>query len=133
MKYVQKKYPKELFINVFLSNMLESINTKLSQMEELSISEGNQNWKKSKLAIILLTMKKIIMQIADSYSKKPKNPVLRKIWYQKIKILLRQLKITTKLANNEMQKQREKVLSNEKEKILSPFEFVLLNQLQNIR
>lgn len=139
MRYIQNKNSKHLFVVATLGRMLESVNSKLSKIEELAIVEGNQNWKKSKLAIMLLTMKTFILQILDLYSKKPHEPSKRKIWYSKIKELMLQLKVVTKLANGEMQvqkeklKEKEKLLLMEKQKILSPFKLMLLNQIQNIR
>ena len=137
MKYIQKQNSKKLFITSMLEKFFKSINKKLSAMEELSIKEGNQNWKKSKLAIILLTMKKLVMQILDLYSKKPKNKEDRKKYFSIIKQLMLKLKITTKLANHEMQIQKEKekdiLKAKQKAKILTPFELMLLNQMQNTR
>ena len=137
MKYIQNKQSDKSFVKAVLEKILESIDTKLSEMKELSIKEGNQNWKKSKLAIILLTIKKLMFQIMELYSKKPKDKGKRKIWRSEIKQLLLKLRITIKLADNEMQiqkeKLKEKVLLKAKEKILTPSELVMFNQLQNTR
>ncbi len=137
MRYIQNKQSNKSFVKTMLEKILESINGKLSDIRELSIKEGNQNWKKSKLAIILLTIKKLIFQIIELYSKKPRDKSKRKIWNAEIKQLLLKLKITITLANNEMQIQKErlkeKVLLKAKEKVLTPTELVMLNQLQNTR
>ena len=138
MKYVnQKTNSQKSFIEVMLGKLLARVDEKLSNMQELAIKEGNQNWKKSKLAIIFLTMKKLVMQILTLRKNKPTDKALRKIWKQKIKQLLLQLKVTVKLANDEMQIQKEKVLVNEKlkekQKIFTPFELMLLQQKQNVR
>ena len=115
MKYVnQKTNSQKSFVEVMLGKLLARVDEKLSNMQELAIKEGNQNWKKSKLAIIFLTMKKLVMQILTLRKNKPTDKALRKIWKQKIKQLLLQLKVTVKLANDEMQIQKEKVLVNEK-------------------
>ena len=137
MRYIQNKQSNKSFVKTMLEKILESINGKLSDIRELSIKEGNQNWKKSKLAIILLTIKKLIFQIMELYFKKPRDKSKRKIWNAEIKQLLLKLKITITLANNEMQIQKErlkeKVLSKAKEKVFTPTELVMLNQLQNTR
>ena len=138
MKYVnQKTNSQKSFVEVMLGKLLAMVDEKLSNMQELAIKEGNQNWKKSKLAIIFLTMKKLVMQILTLRKNKPTDKALRKIWKQKIKQLLLQLKVTVKLANDEMQIQKEKVLVNEKlkekQKIFTPFELMLLQQKQNVR
>lgn len=138
MKYVnQKTNSQKSFVEVMLGKLLAMVDEKLSNMQELAIKEGNQNWKKSKLAIIFLTMKKLVMQILTLRKNKPMDKALRKIWKQKIKQLLLQLKVTVKLANDEMQIQKEKVLVNEKlkekQKIFTPFELMLLQQKQNVR
>ncbi|MBR1544349.1 MAG: hypothetical protein IJ638_00185 [Alphaproteobacteria bacterium] len=135
MRYIKSQKTNSLksFVYTMLNRILESIDNKLEDLKELSIKEGNQNWKKSKLAIILLTMKKIIIEILDLRKDKSNTPEKKK----KIKTLLLKLKITAKLANNEMQKQKEldkeKELAKKKQKILTPFELVMLNQMQNVR
>ena len=131
MRYIQNKQSNKSFVKTMLEKILKSIDDKLSNIKELSIKEGNQNWKKSKLAIILLTIKKLIFQIMELYSKRPKNKAQGKIWRIQIKQLLLKLKITIKLADNEMQIQKEKLKA--KEKNFMPLELIVLRQLQNTR
>ena len=76
MRYIKSQKTNSLksFVYTMLNRILESIDNKLEDLKELSIKEGNQNWKKSKLAIILLTMKKIIIEILDLRKDKSNTP-----------------------------------------------------------
>ena len=144
MRYIQnQKSQKEIAIKNLLVEALGMVDKKLSDMEELSIKEGNQNWKKSKLAILLLNIKRMIMQILALGEMKPKNPEGQKIWKAKIKSLLLALWSMVKLADNEMQIQRElekkkerslaQDLAKKKEHMLTPMERIILQRVQNVR
>ena len=80
MRYIKSQKTNSLksFVYTMLNRILESIDNKLEDLKELSIKEGNQNWKKSKLAIILLTMKKIIIEILDLRKDKSNTPEKKK-------------------------------------------------------
>ncbi len=134
MRYVKfdKTNSKKSFVDVMLGKMLSDVEQKLSDMEEVSIKEGNQNWKKSKLAIILLNMKRIIQKILDLRKEKRNFPEKEKSLSLKIKQLMLQLKITSKLANDEIQiqKERDDLLLKQKQKVLTPFEIRLIEQMQ---
>ena len=135
MRYIEtyKQNPQKSFVDVMLGKILADIDNKLSDIKEKSIKEGNQNWKKSKLAIILLTMKSIVTKITQLRSDAKQYPKQAKTIANKIKQLMLQLKITTKLANNEMQVQKEhekeNLLQKQKQKVLTPFEERIFEQL----
>ena len=136
MKYVMssKLKSKMSFVEAVLNKLLKLVDDKLEAMRESSIKAGNQNWKKSKLAIIFLTMKTLIHKILTLREKKPQNPEQEKAWKKEAKKLLLELKVTTKLANNEMQVQREKnkgkALTKVNQKTLSPIELEALVRQQ---
>ena len=78
-------------------------------------------------------MKSIVMKIIQLRSDAKKYPDQTRTIATKIKQLMLQLKITTKLANNEMQKQKEhekeNLLQKQKQKTLNPFEERIFEQL----
>jgi len=83
------------------------------------------------------------MQILALGEMKPKNPEGQKIWKAKIKSLLLALWSMVKLADNEMQIQRElekkkerslaQDLAKKKEHMLTPMERIILQRVQNVR
>ena len=144
MRYIQnQKSQKENMIKTLLVEALDMVDKKLATMEEISRKEGNQNWKKSKLAVLLLNIKRMIMQILALGAMKPQNPEAQKVWKAKIKELLLTLWSMVKLADNEMQVQRELEKKNErslaqdlakkKEHVLTPMERMILQRAQNCR
>ena len=68
---------------------------------------------------------------------KPKDPIAQKAWKTTIKKLLLSLWATVKLADNEMQTQKERVFEEEhsqkREKLLTPMERIILQRAQRIR
>lgn len=149
MRYVQnqKSDTRKSIVHKLLVDVLGILNRKLSDMEELAIKEGNQNWRKSKLAIILISIKKLVMQILTLGNAEPKDPEAKKKWKMKMKELLRALWGMVQLADEEMQKQHEREqekvkvvdthenqeLLEKRKRMLNPMQAFILQKARNIR
>lgn len=117
MKYVnqkynsqgRKKFKKTNRRSAFsrLKALLFNIESRLALMKQIAEKEGNKDWEKSKLAVLLITAKRIIQQLLAIRGKKVRTRLEKKQKKAQIKGLFRQLRITLNLARGEMQVQKE--------------------------
>ena len=147
MKYIQnqKSDTRKKAVHDLMVELLVMVDKKLSTMDELGVKAGNQNWKKSQLAILLLEVKRRILQILAMEKMEPKAPKEQVLWKVKMKKLLLSLWDVLKLVDWEMQKQHElemntktpekdvSELLDKKRRLLSPMRMMVLQRVRNIR
>ena len=131
MKYIdkqnlsfRKKTNKAKKRNAFtrLKALLRNIDARLYAMQRMDLRNGNENYRKSKLFILLTSARNTILALFDLRKKKAKTNIDRKQKKAQIKSLFRQLRMTLALARAEMQKQKEleKILMLTQQKALYP-------------
>ncbi len=125
MIYVVKKHGKNTKTNESntfsrLKALLTDIERRLVSMKKTAEINGDKDWEKSKLAILLVSTKNIILSIFVLRSKKEKTENAKFHKQLQIKALFRQLNISIILIKNEinaqssLKKQTSVVIRNQK-------------------
>ncbi len=125
MIYVVKKHGKNTKTNESntfsrLKALLTDIERRLVSMKKTAEINGDKDWEKSKLAILLVSTKNIILSIFVLRSKKAKTENAKFHKQLQIKALFRQLNISIILIKNEinaqssLKKQTSVVIRNQK-------------------
>ena len=88
-----------------LKALLADIERRLASMKKAAETNGNKDWEKSKLAILLVSTKNIILSIFILRSKKAKTENAKFHKHLQMKALFRQLNISIVLIKNEINAQ----------------------------